>query len=221
MKNLYEILGVSPAASSEDIRWAYRSKVKEVHPDVGGSSAAFGEVVLAYEILIDEERRKHYDETGSAEESGKDLLQGGKLVVEGLLNDLIQRDDAKYFDVIALMCATVSRLVSEKNANIDTLEQRRLSLADLKDRFKPLSPLETYLHDLFETKIETVSKAIAAERLSIAHLNAASSLLKRYEFSRENRSSFHQPGSIDPTAFGRPFDPLLNTSDISSATKKP
>lgn len=220
MKNLYEILGLLPEASSEDIRCAYRSKVKEVHPDVGGSSAAFSEVVLAYEILIDEERRRLYDETGSADESSKDVLQGGKIIVEGLLNDLVQRDDAKYFDVISLMCANVSRAISEKNANIVALEQRRLSLADLKDRFKPRLPQETYLHDLFETKIEAVSKAIAAERLSIAHLNAASSLLKRYEFAREIRSGVQRPGSIDPTAFGRPFDPLLNTSDLSSEKKK-
>lgn len=221
MRNLYEILGISSAASSEDVRSAYRSKVKEVHPDAGGSSEAFSEVVLAYEILIDEDRRKRYDETGSAEDSGKDILEGGKLIVEGLLNDLIQRDDAKYFDVIALMCANISRIVSEKHVSIDALEKRRQTLVDLKDRFRPRLPSETYLHDLFEAKLDAVSKAVAAERLSIAHLNAASSLLKRYDFARENRSGVHQPGSIDPTAFGRLFDPLLNTSELSSAKKKP
>jgi ribosome-binding protein aMBF1 (putative translation factor) len=47
----YEILGVEPGASQEDIEAAYRERAKEAHPDTGGSKQEFLEVQEAYETL--------------------------------------------------------------------------------------------------------------------------------------------------------------------------
>ena len=46
-----EILGVDLDATPEAIRAAYRNRVKETHPDRGGSEAAFKRVRWAYEYL--------------------------------------------------------------------------------------------------------------------------------------------------------------------------
>src|ERR1035441_1738272 len=105
MRNLYEILGVSPEAKETEIRAAYVAKVKETHPDAGGSNEAFSEVVLAYEILNDDYRRKQYDEAGRIDDPGKAISSGAIMIVEGLIGALIQRQDAKYLDVVNLMCA--------------------------------------------------------------------------------------------------------------------
>ena len=45
------ILGVSPAASLDEIHEAYRSKSKKHHPDLGGDEWAFRMVTRAYEVL--------------------------------------------------------------------------------------------------------------------------------------------------------------------------
>lgn len=45
------VLGVDRAADPEAVRAAYRSKVKEVHPDRGGDAEAFKRVTTAYETL--------------------------------------------------------------------------------------------------------------------------------------------------------------------------
>lgn len=45
------ILGVGPDADADAVRAAYRRKVKETHPDRGGSSDAFQRVTEAYEAL--------------------------------------------------------------------------------------------------------------------------------------------------------------------------
>jgi curved DNA-binding protein CbpA len=152
MKSLYEILGLSPEANTAEIRAAYRAKVKEVHPDTGGSSEAFSEVVLAYEVLSDDYRRKQYDATGNLENPEKAISSGALMIVEGLISALIQREDAKYSDAINLMCADISNVLRSKLANIDALEMRKRVLTDLKDRFRMKSTEDNVLHDILARK---------------------------------------------------------------------
>lgn len=65
---LYELLGVSKNATTEQIRAAYRRLMRTAHPDSGGSPGMFRSVQEAYETLSDPERRKAYDQRqGSGE----------------------------------------------------------------------------------------------------------------------------------------------------------
>ena len=47
----HEILGVKPGASAEEIRRAYHSKAKKLHPDHGGRAEDFVRLRAAYETL--------------------------------------------------------------------------------------------------------------------------------------------------------------------------
>lgn len=63
--NLYEVLGVSKSATSVDIRKAYRQLSKKYHPDVckeADTEQRFKEIVDAYSILKDPQKRKVYDQ---------------------------------------------------------------------------------------------------------------------------------------------------------------
>ena len=57
----YEVLGVSPSASHDELRRAYRKLARETHPDTGGSSARFVAVQLAWERIGTPEDRAAYD----------------------------------------------------------------------------------------------------------------------------------------------------------------
>jgi len=57
----YEVLGVSPSATDDELRRAYRKKLRQSHPDVGGSAASFHAVQLAWERLGSPESRAAYD----------------------------------------------------------------------------------------------------------------------------------------------------------------
>ena len=63
-KNLYKILGVTSDASNTEIKVAYRTLVKKLHPDVNSNpkdAERFKQLKDVYEILIDPEKRKKYD----------------------------------------------------------------------------------------------------------------------------------------------------------------
>lgn len=63
--DLYSELGLDPDASDEEIQEAFRKKALETHPDAGGDREDFEAMILARDVLIDPDRRKKYDETGS------------------------------------------------------------------------------------------------------------------------------------------------------------
>jgi curved DNA-binding protein CbpA len=63
----YEVLGVEPTATPEDIKRAHRERARRAHPDAGGSAETMAEVSEAYAVLKDPQRRLLLDRTGQTE----------------------------------------------------------------------------------------------------------------------------------------------------------
>ena len=66
MKTLYELLGVSPDASDEALKTAYRKLAKMHHPDLNpdnpDATRRFRQVAAAISILCDAEQRAAYNQ---------------------------------------------------------------------------------------------------------------------------------------------------------------
>ena len=65
--DLYEVLGITSAASDKEIKKAFLMKAKQFHPDVNKADDApkkFSAINEAYETLGDEKKRRIYDATG-------------------------------------------------------------------------------------------------------------------------------------------------------------
>jgi DnaJ-class molecular chaperone len=65
---LYEELGVSPQATTQEISKAFKELAREYHPDKKkGNEEKFKKIKAAYEVLKDDKKRKEYD-TGKKDE---------------------------------------------------------------------------------------------------------------------------------------------------------
>ncbi|HUP32711.1 MAG TPA: molecular chaperone DnaJ [Gaiellaceae bacterium] len=85
MASLYETLGVPKGASADEIKKAYRKLAREHHPDQGGDEDRFKEIQGAYDVLSDPDKRKQYDQFGSANGRGGPQFQDFEM---GDLGDL-------------------------------------------------------------------------------------------------------------------------------------
>ena len=69
-RDYYETLGIAKGAAADEIKKAYRSKVKELHPDRNADNpnaeAQFKEVGEAYDVLKDADKKAAYDRYGHA-----------------------------------------------------------------------------------------------------------------------------------------------------------
>jgi molecular chaperone DnaJ len=100
----YEVLGVSKAASPEEIKAAFRKLASQHHPDKNPddprAGVRFKEINAAYQVLSDPQRRAMYDRFGHrAEEPGSPFASSGpfaggvvdfsEIAIDGILGDLL------------------------------------------------------------------------------------------------------------------------------------
>lgn len=86
MSDPYLLLGVPRDASDDVIRLAYKRKAMKMHPDRGGSVAAFQELSLAYQTLLDPMKRAALDQGGNAPASSQ-------VMTPEYIAELMKRDD--------------------------------------------------------------------------------------------------------------------------------
>src|SRR5258708_15659485 len=69
--DFYVILGVQRGATVVDVKRAYTRLARRYHPDINPgdrkAEAQFRQIAEAYETLIDPDRRRRYDATGTAD----------------------------------------------------------------------------------------------------------------------------------------------------------
>jgi curved DNA-binding protein CbpA len=119
--NPYETLGVSKDADAAQIKKAHRKKAKANHPDQGGSKEAFLAVQKSYDILSDEQRRAHYDQTGS-DNDGKSIHVVAMQSLIALLHKVIESYDPDDRPLVDIMRKEISKSITQDKQIIEKLK---------------------------------------------------------------------------------------------------
>lgn len=135
MTSLYTILDVEQDASPEEIKKAYRKKAQQCHPDKeNGDEELFKKVKEAYEVLSDELRRKHYDETG---ELVQEMLDAP--VIQAIIEIVVKlaaQLDIEHTDLIDVCRTNVRATQEQHKRHKDNITSTAKRFCDAANRIK-------------------------------------------------------------------------------------
>ena len=101
-QDYYSILQLSPDATVKDIKTAFRSLARKYHPDLNlnkpETTEKFQQISQAYEILSDEEKRRHYDATRNVGSSHHNQNRSQNTPVKNWPQSRSHRRAEKFYD---------------------------------------------------------------------------------------------------------------------------
>ena len=129
--DLYSILGIQPDALPADIKKAYKKQANKHHPDKAKpddraeATERFQLIQQAYEVLMNEDKRRVYDAGGNpfqqlATEADQIIEQAATKLVVDLFDSITgQCDDRQIrkMDVVDVMRKNVDRIIAETKGN--------------------------------------------------------------------------------------------------------
>jgi curved DNA-binding protein CbpA len=176
--NPYTILGVDKNTSDEDIKKAYKSRSKELHPDKGGKAEDFANLKKAFDILTDPAKRNLYDEFGiddSIDIEVEAKLVATQIVVSALDGLPDSCDIDKEITRIFQRCLTGLKEQEARAKEARDKLQRRLDGIQKK-------PVNDFLTNEILRVIEGHNREMKRTQLNYRIHDTAFRLVKEYKF---------------------------------------
>ncbi len=139
MQDHYEMLGVKRDATDQQLKDAYRNKAKENHPDRhGGDEQLFKILSNAYTVLMDPDRRKFYDDTGSEMKTSEFERKAGALLQQ-LFQLIVSQNGIEkiiHLDIIMMINQQIDKGMTELKKKIDKAKKSRAMIREILKRIK-------------------------------------------------------------------------------------
>jgi len=133
----YETLGASIHSTAKEIKRCYRKKAlachPDKHPDNPNAAALFQKLTKALEFLMDESKRKVYDDSLRAKEERQTKLKRQSSVIQRMRADLEQKEKKAAEERIA-RAATPPAPLHRRKSSLSNLHQ---SPEDVDRKKKP------------------------------------------------------------------------------------
>lgn len=202
-QSLYDILGVAPDATPEEIKAAHRAAVKRTHPDTNpGGAEAFQAVDKAYRILSDEQSRAFYDQTGRVDRKTDAHVESksmGMLVM--FLNAICNASETDFeHDLLEDVRSRIHHAVGKMDQKIFEQQKAAANLEKFKSRLtKAGSEGRDILADLLDGHAAEMRRPLEDMAFERRCLLRALDLLEVYAYTPiETRNTFF----ASPTSTG-------------------
>lgn len=205
----YDMLGVEPDATPEEIKTAYRRLAKKYHPDKTNGDkdkeSLFVQIKKAYETLIDDVARAKYDESGRGGHTPVQMEAKGiiaTLFVDAIKNHIQNKQSYAKFNVdnLLLSIKDMERLVKKNGtdlmANIAVLEAERKKILDSNDIFQYDGKGEDVFHAVIADMFRQCESQINQNKHRIDVNDEVMRMLKHYKDKPEevmNEIEFRPP----------------------------
>lgn len=141
-KNYYDLLGLPPDASAEEIRRAYHDAARRLHPDVNkadGATEIFLQIQKAYDVLGDAKFRAEYDQKLAAENTDPVLTEilysrtsitniNEPQLIYSLLEFSARKQAVSLPDPPINVCLVLDRSTSMQGERMDTVKTAAIEL---------------------------------------------------------------------------------------------
>lgn len=178
--SLYDVLCVDAGATPETIKRAYRKLASKHHPDrKTGNKELMQQVQLAYDVLSDEAKRKHYDETGQTKRP-VELDAAAMETLAQLFQQYIDKS-AENEDPIEVVGVALRNAIADLKRNIAS-HPAQLEVLDRKAKAcrSKRSEIDLYA-GLIEQKRQALERGKQMAERRLPTFERALELLKDYE----------------------------------------
>ena len=139
---LYDMLDIDRHATPEEIKRAYYTRAKQLHPDRGGDPKEFNDLHNAYLTLSDPFKKKRYDQTGehikTTFSADINLMQGANELIAIKFDAMIQKHkiDTIHMDIVGDIKSSIKKDIDGMRNNIKNLKESVKFLKKLNKRIK-------------------------------------------------------------------------------------
>lgn len=190
--DLYDVLGIDRGASTEQVNMAYRQKAKSMHPDGGGSKADFEMLTMARDVLMDRDRRSHYDQTGKFDQSTPDNKRSeglGRLAaaISNAVEIARTRSPNPFsLDIMTLAKNNMLDHRAEVEKQLENFSSKLSFYTDLNSRFlRDLGFDGDPIGVVLRGALNQIEKAISDCENEIAATNTALEMFEGYSFKKD------------------------------------
>lgn len=185
----YKLFNLNKSASFEEIKRAYRSKASKTHPDKGGNEEEFKKLNNAYNILINPEKRKAYDEGKEEfEPKNSELNQLMPMIINRAINEC----NVKHDDIIDHMKTELQRIKSEIEANIQNQERNEEKFKEVLKRIKRAPEKNDYIKNFALNQIKDIENGIRLGNEKLEAVKEAEELIENYSYKIDQKPEIPQ-----------------------------
>lgn len=157
----FELLGITLDTPIEEIKTIYKKKCMECHPDRdGGSTEVFQQLQIAYEFVINPEKRKMYQDYGTTDIKAMVYIRTATDLIFQLLGN------PQVEDPTPVAINHIKNSISNKERSIVNLLNNK-EIVDKKRKAIKDSPKNKIINKLIDTKLEAFLSQIKGIQNSI------------------------------------------------------
>ena len=185
--SLYDELGIPDNASTDDVKKAFRDRSKQTHPDRGGSAQEFDRVRKAALVLLNPQKRQHYDQTGDSGEEQPQAASRHLQMLEQMLHMLVldEGDDSR--NLLVLMRQRLKECRENTKTQMAKLRAASKKVKRLQKRLAKVKAGTDELGLIFKRQEAGIAAGLVAGENELKAIRQAELVLERYLFVEESR----------------------------------